>query len=1020
MSTSPTLDVPISSFRNSLLRVLLADATIAAAFYAMFPRRSGGLLLLALAIPFVFLLAFRPVVARLAVRNALRRPRETVLLLLGAAVATVIVTSSLLVGSSFRASLRRSMIEQLGPVDELVVTNGLENAAAINEAVARAQAATSSDAGGPIHSMLPMALATASASTVDERGGSARSVARAQLLELDFAKARELGRNPSAVGLSGDTPVPGTVVAGEDLASALGIGRNDKIRVNLYGTSMTLTVARIAPRRGVAGLWTSPGSRSLNLFLAPGTLKSFVEKGGDAARDAPPRSAVAVSNGEGVFGGGKLSKAAVDALENAIGPGVTAQSGAGQPNAQDAIVSVPTSTLQASVIDVKRQAIVRADALKSYTTPLLNALAGLSIVAGALLLIALYLLLASERANENRMLRTVGVGKGQLTAALTLESWFYALVAGFAGMIGGVIAARIMIGAVERVAGSERGMEMTFSAPIRDVVNGMASGVVLVLLTAFLASTWVASGTVFGSPRPTADTAPMLRRFGGTFVILATAAIGVLWTLLSLKNSHALGLFVGLGLVFSTAGLFAARLRPPRTAATQAGAAVALWGVVGPKLLAGRMPVPATALAAAGALTVLGAVSVLCAQSGFISRIAVAMSNRLPFSKRHERQLSSQLGVANSSARPFRSAVIVAAIGVFVLTMSLTTVLSKQAAGAVQRRTDAAKGGYDILIRSNPSNPVPMKPIRERTEVRALAALVDGTAEMVDSSGAVIGSTVTGFGRDYADNGPAVLVARDKGYPSDAEAYRAVASTTGVAIVPVSVVREIKPGDIVYARDPESGRSLSLRVAAVAQASLPDDSVLVGSETFKNLLGRNPRPNRLAIALAPGADIDRLSREISEEFRAHGAEPATFETLARQNLAAQIRVVRLLQGLLLLELLAGAAGLGVVMLRSVRERHTEIAMLRAIGYRASTIGRALRIEALLLTVQGIAVGLFAGMLTARRMAAIGALGERLAMSIPWGRLLALAVATVAVTMLATVIPARRAAAIRPAAALRNV
>ena len=71
----------------------------------------------------------------------------------------------------------------------------------------------------------------------------------------------------------------------------------------------------------------------------------------------------------------------------------------------------------------------------------------------------------------------------------------------------------------------------------------------------------------------------------------------------------------------------------------------------------------------------------------------------------------------------------------------------------------------------------------------------------------------------------------------------------------------------------------------------------------------------------------------------------------------------LLEGFLSLGLLIGIAGLGVVMVRAVRERRREIGMLRAIGFAARIVRRAFMIEASFIAVQGIAIGGVLGLVT---------------------------------------------------------
>jgi len=89
-----------------------------------------------LSLPFVVVLARKPVLRRLALRNATRRPRETALVVLGSLLGTAIMTGSFVVGDTFNSSIRRMAYEQLGPVDEIVSANGLAAAPMLHSRLA--------------------------------------------------------------------------------------------------------------------------------------------------------------------------------------------------------------------------------------------------------------------------------------------------------------------------------------------------------------------------------------------------------------------------------------------------------------------------------------------------------------------------------------------------------------------------------------------------------------------------------------------------------------------------------------------------------------------------------------------------------------------------------------------------------------------------------------------------------------------------------------------------------------------
>src|SRR5439155_22747869 len=100
-------------------------------------RARGPMLIVALlSLPFLYVLLRRPVLRRLAFRNAARRPRETALVILGSLLGTAIMTGSFVVGDTFTSSIRRGAYAQLGPIDEVVTGAGLAQGAGMRARLA--------------------------------------------------------------------------------------------------------------------------------------------------------------------------------------------------------------------------------------------------------------------------------------------------------------------------------------------------------------------------------------------------------------------------------------------------------------------------------------------------------------------------------------------------------------------------------------------------------------------------------------------------------------------------------------------------------------------------------------------------------------------------------------------------------------------------------------------------------------------------------------------------------------------
>src|SRR4029450_1310225 len=64
----------------------------------------------------------------------------------------------------------------------------------------------------------------------------------------------------------------------------------------------------------------------------------------------------------------------------------------------------------------------------------------------------------------------------------------------------------------------------------------------------------------------------------------------------------------------------------------------------------------------------------------------------------------------------------------------------------------------------------------------------------------------------------------------------------------------------------------------------------------------------------------------------------------------------LMEGFLALGLAVGIAGLGVVMVRAVRERRRTIGVLRALGFQSGTVQRSFLTESSFVALEGIVLG----------------------------------------------------------------
>src|SRR5437773_4391016 len=119
----------------------------------------------------------KPILRRLAVRDVIRRPTESILVVIGALLGTAIITGSFIVGDTLNASVKATAYTQLGPVDELVQTPDPKQAAGVEHRIASLRDPRIDGV---------MSLVLVQASLTSDASGTRLAEPKAQLMETDF------------------------------------------------------------------------------------------------------------------------------------------------------------------------------------------------------------------------------------------------------------------------------------------------------------------------------------------------------------------------------------------------------------------------------------------------------------------------------------------------------------------------------------------------------------------------------------------------------------------------------------------------------------------------------------------------------------------------------------------------------------------------------------------------------------------------------------------------------------------
>ena len=207
------------------------------------------------------------------------------------------------------------------------------------------------------------------------------------------------------------------------------------------------------------------------------------------------------------------------------------------------------------VADVKRDLLDAADLVGSFVTTFFVVFSLFSIAVGILLIFLIFVMLAAERMSEMGMARAVGAKRSHLVQMFVFEGTAYALVSAAVGVLLGLAVSVLMIAVLNWIFGHfDNAIKMTPYFEPRSAIIAYCLGMVITFATVAVSAYRVSRLNIVSAVRglPEANTiqseAPFLQRallIGRALVRPLT----FLWrTLVSLPRLRYVGILVNLGL----------------------------------------------------------------------------------------------------------------------------------------------------------------------------------------------------------------------------------------------------------------------------------------------------------------------------------------------------------------------------------------------------------------------------------------------------------------------------------------
>jgi putative ABC transport system permease protein len=976
---------------------------------------------------------------RMAARNLPRRRAQTILVVLGLMLATMLFSASFTTGDTLTNSLRVQALENLGQVDVQVLAEGSGVSGQQQFGPTSSERASYFDAevAGEVRDRLSdesrvAGVAPAAIETVPVAAeGSDLSEPSTDVLGVDESSMDGFDRLTTA---SGKTLKPSDlgkdeIYLSDDAAKGLDVGKGDEIRATFAQKANTTAAPNAAAVPGalpvqqpseltVAGVYESGANPASSTSMVM-PLQRLQERVGEEGRI----NSVLITHKGPAVEGAAGTDATIDTLETILG--------------ENDLKAEP----------VKRDAIDQADEGGETFTSIFLLFGQFSVAAGVLLIFLIFVMLAAERKHELGIARAVGMRRGHLMRMFAFEGALYALLASAIGSVAGVGVGWLMVRVIgEAFAGS--GFTVRFATSPENVVIAFCLGMVLTFAVVLISSWRVSRLNVVRAIRDIPEPDNKGRSVKGVLLALATplAGAGMVWQ--GLQAEQMGPYMLGLSLLIVGAALLARVLRvPERISFTVAGMLLlALW-LLPVSFAPSGMSEGIDLFFISGVMIVLAGVWVIIYNSDLLLGTVVAMFGWL-------RGMPPVLRAAVSYPLQsrFRTGMTLAMFSLVIFTI-VTMSFINAAFSSIFDDTDRLSGGFDVRADAGYAAPVP-----DMNE-----ALED--TKGIDESDYTAVGTLTGISVDAKQKGtdrkPETLFLQgvDGGYAKNVgygfkstlpeydtanEVWTVLRTEENTAVISSDLAPSrsnfevgdgapaIKlsgfygddstlPDDIyIQVEDPQSGQTRSLRVIGVLEdTAFFAPSVMTSRASVDDLAGSPVPAQSYQFRLKDGVDSGAAAEDLEKAFAQNGLQAVAIEQEIEDGSASQGLFNNLLMGFMGLGLLVGIAALGVIAARSVVERRQQIGMLRALGFQRGQVRLAFLIESSFVALLGIALGVALG--AALSVGIVDSFAEQISgirYTVPWGTLGVIVGLSYVAALLTTFLPARQASQVYPAEALR--
>jgi len=677
------------------------------------------------------------------------------------------------------------------------------------------------------------------------------------------------------------------------------------------------------------------------------------------------------------------------------------------------------------VVPVKQQGVESAEGVQLLTETFLS-FGAIAIIAGIILVAGLVGVIMDDRRREIGTLGALGYSRGQITAVFGIEGFLLAVIASAIGILAGILVAGVSILLTNTFwSNIMEGTTVPLHFTLETVLLGFAAG----LLLSFLAFTFFAYWTTrvpVVSALKELDVSDDARK--GASVPRAFAVLGAVMT----ASYFILPMDESLGSLTILAGPAFLVLFSPfflrgsaRRIALHVGMllAVAITIAVDIHFVSTSGSVPFLLFFASGFMIILALMVWLSTNMKSIGSFA---SRLLSGSRRYP--VTSKMALLSPSRKVRRTCLAISIFAVVIFTyLGLSVNISGQQAN-LEQIVEHQGAGYDVIAESSVSLRFDLGSVEERAKNN----LSDFPANVEVVQFLTYGEP-GGSCSNLRKNLPPKLIGVNATFVQQSKLAFEVPKESPASVWPkldeaqadgsIPAIGDLNTivwifgknvGDRIGIVD-EHGKERELIIVGILENSIFPGAVFVSEDDLNDL---HPTTAEFNLFLFRTDYASGLVPYLESNLQAYGMDARLVDDVVKENLSVEWSYMGLFQAFLLFGLLIGIFGLAAFSSRSVEERKHEIGTMKALGMQRTQISSVFLLENLFIAVLGSLVGIVAGISVAFTF-----FGESSSVgygaTVPWTALSAVLVVVLFTSLLATLMPARRAASLHPVEALKR-